>query len=130
MKLVLGVLFAVTQASKKGGIVREFHVCSDGLSPAPDLGNSGLKHWRFTELFSCWIYATLDDGDNEDQADPYWEKIKWYNNLMITTRITWSIGGRLRLMNRYSQPGGGHKVDRKPRGFGPEYRCHLQLGSK
>ena len=33
----------------------------------------GLKHWRFKELFSYWTYATLDYGDNKDQADTYWE---------------------------------------------------------
>ena len=38
-KLFLGILFSVTQAPKKGGIVRAFDVCSDGLFPAPDLGN-------------------------------------------------------------------------------------------
>ena len=49
-----------------------FDVCSDRIFPAPDLGNFGLKHWRFKELFSYWTYATLDDGDNEYQTDPYW----------------------------------------------------------
>ena len=39
MKLFLGILFAVTQASKKGGIVRVFDLCSDGFFPDPDLGN-------------------------------------------------------------------------------------------
>ena len=39
MKLFLGILFAVTQASKKGGIVRAFDLCSDGFFPDPDLGN-------------------------------------------------------------------------------------------
>ena len=24
-------------------------------------------------MFSYWVYATLYDYDNEDQADPYWE---------------------------------------------------------
>ena len=26
------------------------------------------------------------------------------------------------------QPGGGHKFDRKPRGFGPEYKCLSAVG--
>ena len=52
--------------------MRTFDVCSDDLFPAPDLGNFGLKHWRFKEMFSYWTYAILDDGDNENQADPYW----------------------------------------------------------
>ena len=36
---------------------------------------------------------------------PIRQKIKWYNNLMVTTRITLSMGGRLRLMNGYSGAG-------------------------
>ena len=36
------------------------------------MGKFRLKHWRFKKLFYYWTYATLDDGDNEDQADPYW----------------------------------------------------------
>ena len=67
------MLFALTQAPKKGGIVCAFDVCSDGIFPAPDLGKFGLKHWRFKELFYYWTYATLDDCDNGDETDPYWE---------------------------------------------------------
>ena len=37
MKLFLGILFAVTKAPNKGGIVRTFDVCSYGLIPAPEL---------------------------------------------------------------------------------------------
>ena len=51
MKLFLGVLFSVAQSPKKGVIMRSFDVCSYGLFPAPDLGNFGLKHWRFKEFF-------------------------------------------------------------------------------
>ena len=47
MKFCLGILFVVTQATKKGGIRREFDVRSDGLFPATDLGTFGLKYWRF-----------------------------------------------------------------------------------
>ena len=36
---------------------------------------------------------------------PIGQHIKWYNNLMITKRITFSIGGRLRLMSAYSGAG-------------------------
>ena len=60
-----------------------FDVFSDGLFPAPDLGKIGLKHWRFKELFYYWTYATLDDGDNEGQAYPYWETdqiVKLFND--------------------------------------------------
>ena len=52
--------------------MRSFDVCSDGLCPAPDLGNFRLKQWRFKQIFSYWIYATLDNGDNEDQSESYW----------------------------------------------------------
>ena len=38
MKLFLGILFAVTQAPKKGRIVCAFDVISDGLFPDSDLG--------------------------------------------------------------------------------------------
>ena len=51
--------------------MRAFDVCSDGLCPAPDLRTFVLKHWRFKELFSYWSYDTLDNGENEYQADPY-----------------------------------------------------------
>ena len=57
---------------KKNGIVCAFGVCSDGLFTDHYLVNFGLKHWCFKELFSYWTYATQDDGDNEDQVDPYW----------------------------------------------------------
>ena len=36
---------------------------------------------------------------------PIEQQIKWHNNLMITTRITLSMGGRLWLMNGYSGAG-------------------------
>ena len=32
---------------------------------------------------------------------PIGQQIKWYNNLMIATRINLGMGGRLRLMNGY-----------------------------
>ena len=51
MKFCLGIFFAVTQATKKGGIKREFYVCSDRIFPAPDLEKFGLKHWRSKEFF-------------------------------------------------------------------------------
>ena len=62
-KFFLGIFFAVKRSPKKGGIVHAFDVCSDGLSPDPDLGNFGLKHWHFKEFFSYWTYATLNNGD-------------------------------------------------------------------
>ena len=73
MKMFLGMLFYVTQATNNGGIVHAFDVCIYGLFPDPDLGKFGLKHWRFKQLFSYWTYSTIEDGDNEDQAYPYWE---------------------------------------------------------
>ena len=72
MKLFLGILFAVTHAPNKGGILRKFDGCSDGLFPHPDLECFSLKHWRFKEFFSFWTYDTLDNGDNVDQSDTYW----------------------------------------------------------
>ena len=44
MKLFLGKLFSVIKSPKKGGIVCEFDVCSDGLFTDPHLGKFGLKH--------------------------------------------------------------------------------------
>ena len=73
-KCFLGIFFAVTQVRNKGVIVRVFGVCSDGLFPDP---NMDFFYWKTDSSKSCfliWTYSTLDDGDNEDQADPYWEK--------------------------------------------------------
>ena len=81
--------------------MRSFDVCSYGILPAPDLGKFGLKHWCFKELFYYWTWATLDDGDNEDRQNPIGQHIKRYNDLMIPTRITLSMGERLRSMNGY-----------------------------
>ena len=36
---------------------------------------------------------------------PIEQHIKWYNYLMITTRINLGMGGRLRLVNGYSRSG-------------------------
>ena len=47
MKMFLGMLFYVTQATNNGGIVHAFDVCIYGLFPDPDLGKFGLKHGRF-----------------------------------------------------------------------------------
>ena len=134
MKLILGIFFAVTQEPKKGRIMRAFDECSDGLFPAPELGKIGLKHWRFKELFYFWTYATLDSGNNEDQAYTYQATYKTvqqfndhYNNnfehgwkVTVDERISWGWA--------CDQPEGGHKVDRKPRGFGPEYKCLSSVG--
>ena len=49
----IGILFAVAQARKKGGIVHVFDVCSDGLFPATELGKFGLKPWRGIILNIC-----------------------------------------------------------------------------
>ena len=38
------MFFDITQGPKKGDIVCAFDVCSDGLFPAPDLEDFGLKH--------------------------------------------------------------------------------------
>ena len=46
------MFFAVTQVPNKGEIVRVFDVWSDGLFPDTELGNCGLKHWKFKELIS------------------------------------------------------------------------------
>ena len=50
-----------------------FYVCNDGLITTPDLRKFVLKHWHFKNLFAYWKYATLYDGDNKNQSDPYWE---------------------------------------------------------
>ena len=134
MKLSLGILFAVTQAPKKGGIMRSFDVCSDGLFPAPDLGKFGLEHWRFKELFSYWKYATLDYCDNEYQADPSWATYQmtqrfndhYKNNFEHGCKVT--VDERILWGWERVQPGGGHKFDREPRGFGPEYKCLSTVG--
>ena len=71
LKLVLGIFFAVTQKPKKGGIVREFDECSDGLFTNYELGELVLKHWCFKHLFYFWTYVSLDYGNNKDQTNPY-----------------------------------------------------------
>eukprot|EP00957_Ditylum_brightwellii_P184727 14069534-Ditylum_brightwellii.AAC.1 len=57
MNMFLGYLFAVTQAPRKGGVLRAFDKQSDGLYPAPNLGRFGLDHWHFKELLSHWTFA-------------------------------------------------------------------------
>ena len=47
----LGILFAVTKGTNKGGIMRAFYVCSDGLFPAPDLGKFVLKNGASKSCF-------------------------------------------------------------------------------
>ena len=134
MKKFLGIFFAVTQGTKKGETVCAFDVCSDGLFTAPDLGKLGLEHLRFKDLFSYWTYSTLDTGDIEDQEDPYGEKYQilqqfndhYKNNfehgwkVMVDEQIFWAW--------ERDQPGECHNVDRKPRGFGPEYKCLSAVG--
>ena len=51
MEKFIGILFAITQGPKKGGIVRTFYVCIDILFPAPDLGKFVLKRLCLKELF-------------------------------------------------------------------------------
>ena len=114
--------------------MRVFDVCSDGLFPATDLEKLRLKHWRFKEMFSYWTYANLDDDDNEDQADPYWATYQmviffndhYMNNFEHGWKVTfdeWIYWGW-----ECDQPGGGHKVDIKPRVFGPDYKCLSAVG--
>ena len=67
---------------------------------------------------------------------PIGKQIKCYNYLMITTIITLSMGGRLRLMNGY--PGDGHVINQKEvtrsienqEVLGQSINVYLQLGSK
>ena len=64
------------------------------------------------------------------------QHIKWYNDLIITTRITLIMDGRSLLMNGYSgdermiNQEEGYNVDRKPRGFGTEYKRLSAVGVK
>ena len=53
---LLGILSAVIKAQKKGVIMREFDECSDGIFPAPDLVNIGLKHCASK---SCFIFVHM-----------------------------------------------------------------------
>ena len=128
MKNFLGIFFDVTQGPKKGGIVCVFDVCSDGLFHSHDLGNFGLKHCRFKQLFSYWTYDTVDDGDNEDQSDPYWSTDQIVQQLNDNYKNNFEHGGKISVYEHIllgwaqDQPGGGHKFDRKPRGVGPEYK--------
>ena len=118
----------------KGVIVRAFDVCSDGLFPAHDLGKFGLKNWRFKELFYYWKYATLDDGDHEDQEYPYWATYQMVQLFNDHYKKKFDCGQKVTVDEHTKwgwardQPGGGHKVDRKPRGFGPDYKCLSAVG--
>ena len=111
-----------------------FDVCSDGLFTDHDLVKFGLKHWRFKELFSYWIYATLYDGDNEYQEDPYWATDKMVQQFNDHYKNKFEHGWKFAVDEHIllgwarDQPGGGHKVDRKPRVFGPEYTCISAVG--
>ena len=112
-----------------------FDVCSDGLFPAPDLGNLGLKHWRFRELFSYWIYYTLDNGDNEDQADPYWATDQMAQQFNDHCNNYLGMGEMLRLMKGYS--GAWHMINQgevtrlteNQEDFDQIINAYLQLGS-
>ena len=126
--------FSVTQSPNKVGIFCESDVCSDGLFPAPNLGKFGFKHWRFKEMFSYQTYGTLDNGDNEGQADTYWvtyQMLKQFNDhhknkfehgwkVTVDERIFWGW--------ERDQPGECHKVYRKPIDFVPEYKYLSTVG--
>ena len=134
MKLFLGISFSVTQAPNKVGIVRAFDECSDGLFPAPNLVKFGLKHWRFKGLFSFCEYAALDDGNNEDQADPYWETDQMVQRFNDHYNINFDHGWKVTVYELIfwgwarDQPGVGRNFDIKPKGFGPEYKCLSAVG--
>ena len=114
--------------------MRALDVCSDGLFPASDLGKFGLKHWRFKEMFSFWTYATLGDGNNEDQADPYWATYQMIQLFNYHSKNNFEHGWKVTADERIfwgwarDQPGVGHNVDIKPRGFGPEYKYLSVVG--
>ena len=134
MRLFLGIIFSVTKAPKKGVFVSEFNVCSDGIIPASDLEIFGLKHWRFKKLFSHWIYDTLDDGDNAYQPYPYWETNQMVQHFNDHYRNNFEHGSNVTVDEGVfsvwacDQPGLGHKVDIKQRGFGPEYKYISAVG--
>ena len=123
----VGCLGALTQSSKKGGVKKAFATESDGLFPALDLGRFGLKYWRWKELWRCWTFAELPEGMDESDMDPYWatdQLIERFNKhytenfehgfeITVDERIFWGY------MLQHSM----HKVDRKPRGTGQEYKC-------
>eukprot|EP00957_Ditylum_brightwellii_P065319 4954183-Ditylum_brightwellii.AAC.1 len=73
MDLFIGCLYALTQSSKKGGIVCVFNKQSDGLFPAPDLGRIGSEHWCFKELLRHWTFAEAPNGVEEDTLDYFWD---------------------------------------------------------
>ena len=93
-----------------------------------------MKHWRFKELFYYWTYATLENVDNEYQEDPYWETyqmVQLFNdNYKNKFEHVWkvTVDERIFWVRARDQPGGGQKIDRKPRGFGPEYKCLYAVG--
>ena len=87
-----------------------------------------MKIWIETlalqNFFSYWTYPNLDDGDDQDQADPYWatdQMVQLFNDhyrnnfhhgwkVTIDKKIFWGW--------ERDKPVGGHKVYIKPRGFG------------
>ena len=124
----LGVLSAVSQASKKGGVEKAFETESDGLFPALDLGRFGLKFWRWKQLWQHWTFGEKPEGVAEEDLDPYWETdqlIERFNNHY--TDVCFEHGYEFTIDERmfwgYMFQHSLKCVDRKPRGTGQEVKC-------
>eukprot|EP00957_Ditylum_brightwellii_P032832 2488907-Ditylum_brightwellii.AAC.1 len=59
------VLYAVTQSSRKDGVIGALKKKVMVFSQLQNLGQFGLKHWNFKELFSNWSYATVPQNMNK-----------------------------------------------------------------
>ena len=70
----VGILGAVSQATKKGGVEKAFERESDGLFPALDLGRFGLKFWRWKQLWQHWTFGQKPEGVAEEDLDPFCEE--------------------------------------------------------
>ena len=128
MKQFVGVLLAMTQTSKVGGISKAFDDREDGLFPAHDLGKFGLSFGRFKQLMQCWTFANESEESSDNNLDPYWstdQLISRFNQhyqsnfshawqVNVDERIFWSFA-------RY-QPDGTKMCGMKPRGTGQEFK--------
>ena len=125
MKHLLGVILAITQSSKVGGIGKAFEVQSDGLFPAANLGRFGMSHKRFKEVFNNWVFGDFSLED-EDNLDAYWETDQLIDRFNEHYKGSFHHSFRVNCDERMwwmftrQQPGGVKKVDRKPRGTGQE----------
>eukprot|EP00957_Ditylum_brightwellii_P080786 6144320-Ditylum_brightwellii.AAC.1 len=115
MRNFLCTLYTPTQSPRKSRVVGVFKEKSDGLYPVPDLGQS--------------------ENVREEELDAYWETdqlVEQFNNAHYKEKFEhgWFVTVDECIFREWArdQPGHGHKVDHKHKGFGLEYKCLSSVG--